>query len=81
MVCVNFTTNNTLRTLFTRLQVKKENQTSGSPFAIVAYRPVAMRRLCKQRPILGNGSVNTFPQQRIRTQAEKGLVAAVVFTK
>jgi hypothetical protein len=27
---------------------------------IVAYKPVAKRRLCKQRPFLGNGSVNTF---------------------
>jgi hypothetical protein len=27
----------------------------------VAYRPVAKRRLCKQRPLFGNGSVNTFP--------------------
>jgi hypothetical protein len=28
---------------------------------IVAYRPVAKCWLCKQRPFLGNGSVNTFP--------------------
>jgi hypothetical protein len=28
---------------------------------IVAYRPVAKQWLCKQRPFLGNGSVNTFP--------------------
>jgi hypothetical protein len=27
----------------------------------VPYRPIAKRRLCKQRPFLGNGSVNTFP--------------------
>jgi hypothetical protein len=27
----------------------------------VAYRPVAKRVLFKQRPFLGNGSVNTFP--------------------
>jgi hypothetical protein len=26
----------------------------------VAYRPVTKRELCKQRPFLGNGSVNTF---------------------
>jgi hypothetical protein len=26
----------------------------------VAYRPIAKRRFCKQRPFLGNGSVNTF---------------------
>jgi hypothetical protein len=28
---------------------------------IVAYRPVAKQWLCKQRPFLSNGSVNTFP--------------------
>jgi hypothetical protein len=28
---------------------------------IVAYRPVTKWGLCKQRPFLGNGSVNTFP--------------------
>jgi hypothetical protein len=28
---------------------------------IVVYRPVAKQWLCKQRPFLGNGSVNTFP--------------------
>jgi hypothetical protein len=28
---------------------------------IVAYRPVAKQWLCKQRPFLGIGSVNTFP--------------------
>jgi hypothetical protein len=28
---------------------------------IVAYRPVAKQWLCKQRPFLGSGSVNTFP--------------------
>jgi hypothetical protein len=28
---------------------------------IVAYRPVAMRWLCKQQPFLGSGSANTFP--------------------
>jgi hypothetical protein len=27
----------------------------------VSYRPVAKRRLCKQRQFLGNGSENTFP--------------------
>jgi hypothetical protein len=31
----------------------------------VAYRPVVKNWLCKQRPFLGNGSVNTFPRQRI----------------
>jgi hypothetical protein len=30
-------------------------------FNIVAYIPVAKRSLCKQRPVLVNGSVNTFP--------------------
>jgi hypothetical protein len=28
---------------------------------ILAYRPLAERQLCKQRPFLGNGSVNSFP--------------------
>jgi hypothetical protein len=27
---------------------------------IVAYIPVAKRSLCKKRPFVGNGSVNTF---------------------
>jgi hypothetical protein len=30
-------------------------------YSIVAYRPVAKRWLCKQRPFLGNDLVNTFP--------------------
>jgi hypothetical protein len=34
----------------------------------VAYRPVGKQRLCKQRQFLGNGSVKTFPRQRIRKQ-------------
>jgi hypothetical protein len=38
------------------------------PLHIVAYRPVAKRTLRKQRPFLGNGSVNTFPRQLMRTQ-------------
>jgi hypothetical protein len=33
----------------------------------MAYKPVAKGRLCKQRPFLGNGSVNRFPRQQIRT--------------
>jgi hypothetical protein len=37
------------------------------PQYIVAYRPVAKRWLCKQRPFLSNGSINTFPRQRIVT--------------
>jgi hypothetical protein len=37
---------------------------------IVAYRPVAKRWLCKQRPFLGNGWFNAFPRQRIRKQQQ-----------
>jgi hypothetical protein len=28
---------------------------------VTKYRPVAKRWLCKQRPFLGNSSVNMFP--------------------
>jgi hypothetical protein len=35
---------------------------------IVAHRAVVKRELCKQRPFLGHGSVNTLPRQRICTQ-------------
>jgi hypothetical protein len=35
---------------------------------IVAYRQLAKRWLCKQRQLLGNSSLNTFPEQWIRTQ-------------
>jgi hypothetical protein len=35
---------------------------------IAAYKPVAKWWLCKQRPFLGDDSVNTFPLQRISTQ-------------
>jgi hypothetical protein len=30
-----------------------------------AHRPIVMHELCKQQPFLGNGLVNTFPQQQI----------------
>jgi hypothetical protein len=35
---------------------------------IVAYGPVAIGGLCKQRSLLGNGSVNTLRRQRTRKQ-------------
>jgi hypothetical protein len=35
--------------------------TPCNPLNIVAYRTVAKRRLCKQRPFQGNGSVKKFP--------------------
>jgi hypothetical protein len=35
--------------------------TPCNPLNNAAYRPVAKRWLCKQRPFLGNGSVNRFP--------------------
>jgi hypothetical protein len=28
---------------------------------IVAHRPIAKQRLCKQQTFLGNSSINTFP--------------------
>jgi hypothetical protein len=36
----------------------------------VAYRPVAKRRLCKQRPFLGNGWLKAFPRYPIRKQQQ-----------
>jgi hypothetical protein len=35
---------------------------------IVSCRPAAKRGLCKQRTFLGNGSLNTYPQQRMSMQ-------------
>jgi hypothetical protein len=39
---------------------------------IVAYRPIDKRELCKQRPFLGNGSVNTFPRKQNSHNFTKG---------
>jgi hypothetical protein len=48
-----------LRTLNSRLSI---NPTCLMyEIHIVVYRPAAKRRLYKQRPLLGNGSINTFP--------------------
>jgi hypothetical protein len=50
---------------------------SGSHIYIVAYRPVYKWWLCKQRPFLGNGSVNTFPLLAIRFSIMQQLDAAI----
>jgi hypothetical protein len=42
----------------------------GASDNIVTYTPVPGQWLCKQRRFLDNGSVNTFPRQRICTQHE-----------
>jgi hypothetical protein len=49
-------------------QINKQSALEWTYINIVAYRPVARKGHRKQGPFLGNGSVNTFPQQRIRTQ-------------
>jgi hypothetical protein len=48
-----YTTSNILTLISERILNAKNNS--------VAYRLVAKQRLCKQQPLLGNGSVNMLP--------------------